>query len=62
MLGLVYVYVYTGWNEIPAPPAMVQTGKHQGMIIIVLFEEFNCRSKEKNCRVIAQSVWFLSKF
>ena len=30
------------------PPAVAQTGKHQGMIIIALFEEFNCRSKEKN--------------
>ena len=48
-----YILNTIGWNEIPAPPAVTQTGKHQGMIITVSFEEFNCRSKEKKRRVIA---------
>ena len=53
---IIFVYKcasYTGWNEIPAPPTVAQTGKHQGVIIVVLFEEFNCRSNEKDRMVIA---------
>ena len=44
---------HTGWNEIPAPPAVAKTGISEKMVLVSLFEEFNCESKAKNCRVIA---------
>ena len=36
-----------------SPPAVAKNGNYQGMVLIVLFEEFNCKSKEKKRRVIA---------
>ena len=45
--------LYTGWNEIPAPPAVAKTGISGEMLLVCYFEEFNCESKEKNRRVIA---------
>ena len=45
--------IYTGWNEIPAPPTVAQTGKYQEFALKASLVEFNCKSKEKNRRVIA---------
>ena len=54
---------YTGWNKIPAPtPTVAKTGISEEMILVSLFEEFNCKSKEKNHRVIAKAVQFMWSF
>ena len=46
-------HLSTGWNEIPAPPTVAQTGKYQEFVLKASLVEFNCESKEKKRRVIA---------
>ena len=42
------------------PPAVVETGNYQVMFFIVLFGEFNCKSKEKKGDILNGFCFYLS--
>ena len=45
-----------------SPPAVAKTGISEEIVLVSIYEEFNCKSKEKNRRAIARVVRCQFKF